>query len=431
MKVNRRHFIKTSVGTSLGLSSAPMIPAKPAEKFRTALIGTGWWGMNVLRTAVASGENRVVAICDVDENQLQPAAQEIEELSGEQPKKYKDYRELLSREKPDIAIVATPDHWHSLCMIAAVQAGAHVYVEKPISHTIMEGQAMVKTARNYDRVVQVGTHRRVSPHNMSGMEFLKSGKAGKIGMIRAFVHSVGGPTKRVPDSDPPPGLDWEMWCGPAPLHHFNTQIHPRGFRQFLDFANGTLGDWGIHWMDQILWWSEEKYPSRIFSTGGRHVKRDNTTGPDTQVASFEFESFTAVWEHRHYAANKAEKTPIGCYFYGTEGTFHMGWRDGWTFYPSKRGKPIIHEDPQLHHPDDQNIQELWVDFLKSIRQKSRPACDIEIGHRATSMSLLGMISLKLGRSLHWDGDKETILGDSEANRLLTKSYRKPWEHPRT
>jgi predicted dehydrogenase len=314
-------------------------------------------------------------------------------------------------------------------MIAAVKAGADVYVEKPISHTIHEGTAMVKAARNTGRVVQVGTHRRVSPHNISGMKFLKEGKAGKIGMVRSFVHYGGGPGQVTPDSDIPEGLDWNMWCGPAPMRPFNKRIHPKGFRRFLDYANGQLGDWGIHWTDQILWWTNEKHPKTVSSTGARHILADNTDCPDTQVVTFEFDSFTATWEHRLYAANNAEKHNLGCYFYGTKGTFHMGWLDGWTFYPSNQREQIIHEDPQLNAPDSQNIKELWADFLKCIKDRSRPVCDIEIGHRSTTMSLLGMLSMKTGRSVAWDGPNQKILNDPEANKLLKRKYRSPWKYP--
>ncbi|MGH9661962.1 MAG: Gfo/Idh/MocA family protein [Bryobacteraceae bacterium] len=423
MSLPRREFLAAA-------SAAVPLLGQSGRTHRTALIGTGWWGMNILRCAIESRECKTVALCDVDPNQLEKASLEVEKLSGDQPKKYKDYREMLDKEKPDIAIVATPDHWHPLACIAAVKAGAHVYVEKPIGHTIKEGRAMVKAARDAKRIVQVGTHRRVSPHNVSGMQFLKSGKAGKIGMVRAFVHYGGGPGQRTPDSDPPAGMDWNMWCGPAPLRPYNKTIHPRGFRQYLDYANGTLGDWGIHWMDQILWWTEEKWPRRVFSSGGRHIKRDNTDAPDTQVATFEFESFTAVWEHRQYAHNHAEKTNIGAYFYGTEGTFHMGWQDGWSFFPVDAKKPVIHENPQLNKPDDQNIRELFADFLASIKSGKPPVCDIEIGHRSTNVSLLGMLSLKLGRAVEWNGEKEMIVGDSEANKLLARKYRSPWEYPK-
>lgn len=431
MKLDRRDFLKTSAAAGAALGAFRLVGAEPVtRKFRTALIGTGWWGMNILGEAMASGECKVVAMCDVDDNHLNPAVEKVEQASGGKPRKYKDFRELLQKELPDIVIVATPDHWHPLITIEAVKSGAHVYVEKPVGHTIREGRAMVKAARKHDRVVQVGTHRRVSPHNISGMKFLKEGKAGKIGMVRAFVHYPGGPGKLVADEEPPRGLDWDLWCGPAPYRPFNRMIHPRGFRQFLDYANGTLGDWGIHWMDQILWWTEEKWPRRIYSTGGRHIKRDNTTAPDTQVAAFEFESFTAVWEHRQYAGNEAEKGEnVGCYFYGTEGTFHMAWQKGWTFHPSDKSKPVLHEEPRLHEPDSQNIKELWADFLTAIKTGRRPVCDIEIGHRSTNMSLLGMLALKLGRAIEWDGDKEICVGDSFANSLLQREYRKPWKYP--
>jgi len=147
------------------------------------------------------------------------------------------------------------------------------------------------------------------------------------------------------------------------------------------------------------------------------------------VVEFEFESFTAAWEHRTYAANNAEKHNIGCYFYGTEGTLHIGWLDGMTFYPRNQNQPTVHVDPQLHEPDQQNIPELWADFVRSIETGQRPVCDIEIGHRSTNMSLLGMLSLKLGRSVAWDGEKEVIVGDDEANKLLRRDYRAPWKYP--
>src|SRR5215831_12573425 len=197
MKSDRRDFIKGSMAAGLGMYGGPLLRPQN-QKYATALVGTGWWGMNILRTAIQAGQSRIVAMCDVDENQLNPAAAEVEKLAGDRPRKYKDYREMLERERPQIVIVATPDHWHPLVTIAAIRSGAHVYVEKPIGHTIKEGRAMVRAARDNDRIVQVGTHRRVSPHNVSGMEFLRSGKAGKISMVRAFVHYPGGAGEPTP-----------------------------------------------------------------------------------------------------------------------------------------------------------------------------------------------------------------------------------------
>ena len=430
MAMTRRTFL-ASLSAAAGVAlTGPLLRGGERKKpYRVALIGSGWWGMNILTAAIESGTVVPVALADVDENQIRPAAERVEKATGASVKRYKDYRELLEKEHPDIAIVATPDHWHALPMIAAVKAGAHVYVEKPISHTIGEGRAMVAAARAADRTVQVGTHRRISPHNIAGREFLRQGKAGKIGMVRAFVHYAGGPGEPTPDSEPPAGLDWDFWCGPAPLVPYNKKMHPKGFRQFLDYANGQLGDWGIHWLDQILWCMEEKYPSTVASTGGRFIRKDNTNGPDTQTVQYKFDNFVVEWEHRYYAANTAERHNVGAYFYGTEGTFHMGWQDGWTFYPVNKDLPTIHQDPQLHKPDDQNIPELWADFIGSIEARRRPVCDIELGHRSTAMALLGMMSLKLGRSIRWDGAKEICPGDDEANKLLTRKYRAPWVYP--
>ena len=213
------------------------------------------------------------------------------------------------------------------------------------------------------------------------------------------------------------------------MRAYNKQIHPRGFRQYLNFANGTMADWGIHWFDQVLWWSEEKYPKKVFSSGARFVRNDRSDAPDTQMAIYEFEQFTLTWEHKLCAPNAYTDHDVGCFFYGSEGTLHLGWRDGWTFYPKNKKSPIIHEKPVLHEPDDQNIRELWADLIQSIETGKRPVCDIQIGHRSTNISLLGMLSYKLGRSVQWDGEKELCVDDAEANKLLTREYRGEWKYP--
>ena len=233
--MNRRIFFQTA------LSATPLLIAQ-GKKYKTALIGSGWWGMNIMREALASGECSAVALADPDPSQMDKAGAEIVKLSSDQPRRYKDYREMLKKERPDIVIVATPDHWHALPTIDAVKSGAHVYVEKPISHTIDEGKAMVKAAREADRVVQVGLHRRVSPHPITGMQFLKSGKVGKIGMVRTFAHAAGGPGTKSPDSDPPPGMDWDLWLGPARSDR-STRRFTRG--DFGSFSIMRMARWAI------------------------------------------------------------------------------------------------------------------------------------------------------------------------------------------
>jgi predicted dehydrogenase len=453
--MNRRTFFQGALaaGALSTFSFHVRAAEKSGRKYRTALIGAGWWGGNIVGEAMASGQCEIVGVCDVDQRALGPTVEKITKLSGDQPHSYRDFRELLAKEKPEIVIVATPDHWHALPTIAAVKAGAHVYVEKPTAHTIGESQAMLKAARAHHRVVQVGTHRRVTPHMINAREFIRSGKVGTIGMIRCHLNGTGtGPETPLPTQAVPPELDWDFWCGPAPLRPFNggdprapdrgaglRGIHPRGHRQYLDYANGYIADAGVHWFDQVLWITEEKWPKRVFSTGGRPVKgapvltpnEQTSDAPDHQVAQFQFERFTMTWESRQFGGNQSEKSEVaGAYFYGTNGTFHLTHRGGWTFYPNDGGTPL-HEDSKLNEPDGQNIRELWANFLDAIKTGRRPVSDIEEGHRATNCSLLGMLSYKLGRSLEWDGAKERIVGDDAANKLLRREYRKGWEYPTT
>ena len=242
MNLGRRNFLKSSTTAALGISAVPLLKAKAGRKYKTALVGSGWWGMNILREAIAAKQCKVVALCDVHAHPMEVSAEKVTDLTGDNPRKYKDYREMLAKEKPEIVIVATPDHWHALPAIASLKAGAHVFLEKPTGHTIRESRAMTDAAKAADRVVQVGLHRRVGPHHVSGMDFLKSGKVGDIGMVRMFVAGGGGAETPALNQEPPEGMDWDFYCGPAPLRPFCSRIHPGGWRNFLDFGNGTLGD---------------------------------------------------------------------------------------------------------------------------------------------------------------------------------------------
>jgi len=452
--MNRRHFLQTSAAAGALSVLPPVLRAANkagSRKFRTVLIGCGWWGNNILREAMASGSCQIVGLCDVDTRQFEHTLKNVAAGTGETPKLFKDYREMLAEAKADIAIVGTPDHWHALPTIAAVKAGAHVYVEKPIGHTVLEGRAMVNAARATGRVVQVGTHRRVSAHNLSARAFVRSGKLGDIGMVRCFVNYGGGPEKPLPTVDVPKELDWDLWCGPAPVRPFNggdpriptlgagnRGIHPRGFRNYLDYANGTIADWGVHWFDQVLWITGEKYPNRIYSTGGRPIAgpvvrtatEQTSDAPDHQLATYSFDRFNVQWENRRFGGNNTDKgESIGCYFYGTKGILHLGWLQGWTFYPVNGKDPVVSEPAVVNAPDSQNIKELWADFLNAIDTGTKPACDIGDNHLASNMALLAMVSMKVGRSIDWDGERDRVLRDDAANKLLRRDYRKGWEYP--
>ena len=433
MKLSRRDFVASSglAATVAAFPSPRVMGAEKDKKFRTALIGCGWWGGNIMNAALNSGEIELVALCDVDRRQIDKKLELLKEKNIT-PQTFGDYREMLEKIKPDIVINATPDHWHALTTIAACQAGAHVYVEKPISHTVNEGLAMVKVARETERTVQVGLHRRTAPHHISAMEFLKSGKLGKVGTVKAFINYPWTSGKPTPDAPIPEGLDWDFFCGPSPLVPYNPRMHPGGYRNFLAFSNGQISDWGTHWIDQLLWWSGDVlHPKAVASIGGKLIFEDNSTIPDTQHVVYKFDDFDFVWEHRHYAGNPHENHNVGLYFYGTNGVLHLGWLDGWSFYPkgNVKGTATEHVESVLDQPDHQNIANLWTDFIDAIRTKRRPICDIERGHRATVMALLAMLSLKLGRGIVWDGENQTIPNDPEACKLLSREYRAPWKYP--
>jgi predicted dehydrogenase len=425
--MNRSEFLKTlAAGAVL---SRPYLAQATSSTYSLALIGSGWWGMNILREALKHGGCNVVALCDVDASQSQKCLEEIKKISSFSPKIYVDYEELLQKEKPDIVINATPDHWHALIAIAALKHGAHLYLEKPIGHTVNEGKAIVKAVKDSGRVCVVGFHRRYSPHNISGIEFLKSGKVGQIKEVRAFVNYNFWPGKPAPEATVPEGLDWDRWCGPAPLVPYRSSIHPKGWRQRLEFANGQLGDWGPHWFDQVLWWTEEIGPKRIYSVASEKIKTDDYNAPESQAVVYDFENFNCIWEHSNLNGRPQSKSEnVGVYFHGTEGTFHMGWQNGWTFFP-KSGNPLS-EAAKLNAPDAQNIDGVWADFMRCIREKRTPFADIIKGHRATNMCLLGMAAGKLERSLSWDPVKETFINDPEANSLLERKYRPGYTYPR-
>jgi predicted dehydrogenase len=435
--MNRRAFLQTSAA-SVTWGALPILAKKTDKRFRVALIGSGWWGMNLLREALSSGRAECVALCDADEDLMQFGRDDVESESGQKPELFGDYRELLDKVKPEICIIATPDHWHALQTIACVNAGAHVLVEKPTGHTINESRAMVRAAQATGKLVQVGLHRRIGPHHVEAMDFLRTGKLGKIGMVKCFVHNKGGPEVAKANSEPPKSMNWDMWCGPAPVRPFNSKLHPGGWRNFLDYANGTMGDWGVHWLDQVLWWSGQRGPRSVYCTGGRPILgppvlndvEQTTDAPDHQLAVFEFEGFTAMWEHRKFAEGGPDKSKVGAIFYGEAGALHIGWRNGWAFYPvGKEGVAEVSGKAQLQEPDGHNIGLLWENLVQAIDGKTKLVADVTSAHRSSCLPMLGMISHRVGRSLRWDSDKETILGDDDAVALMSRPYRGEWKYP--
>lgn len=435
--MHRRTFLQ-STAAGLTLGTAGLIRGAEKKVYRAGLIGTGWYGMVDLRHLLDLGPVEVVALCDVDKKNLKEAADEVAGRSKERPQLFHDFRDMLKPKNLDIVLVGTPDHWHALTAIAAMEAGADVHVEKPISHTFLEGKAMVNTARRLGRVVQVNTQRRSTPHFQSARDFIKEGKVGRIGMARAYCYYSMRATDNPPDIDPPAELDFDLWTGPAPMRPFNKHIHPRGWRNFMEYSNGILGDMGIHMLDVVRWVMGVRYPKRISSSGGIFLAKGgkaNTT--DTQTVTYDYGDFTAIWEHRMYGRFEDPRSGWGVNFYGDKGTMQLTI-EGWDFYPLGEGKPVHVDaatlgemDPKYEHPNRKPAGRAHMkNFLECVASRAKPVADIEEGHVSTALCELGNISQTLGRSLTWDADREQVAGDEEANKLLRREYRKPWVYPK-
>lgn len=443
--MHRRDFLK-GAGAALALSAVPAYAEQFADqKKRVGLIGSGWYGKTDLLRLIQVAPVEVVSLCDVDSRMLNDAADLVatRQASKRRPRTYADYREMLKEKDLDIVLIATPDHWHALPMIAAVQAGADVYVQKPISVDIVEGQAMLAAARKYKRVVQVGTQRRSTPHLMTARDrIIREGKLGKIGLVEIYCYYHMRTRENPPDTAPPEHLDYEMWTGPAPMRPYNKLVHPRGWRAFMEYSNGIVGDMCIHMLDMVRWMLDLGMPTRVSSTGGIYVdkaSKANTT--DTQTATFDFGDLQVIWTHRTYGDPPDPKYPWGATFYGDKGTLKASVMS-YDFIPRGEGTPI-HEDVKYEleeFPDDKTEKDLekhvapairvhMKDFLSAIASRGRPVADIEQGYMSTTACILANLSMKLGRSLTWDHQKGVVVGDEEANKLLRRPYRSPWVHP--
>ena len=415
------------------------------QKKRVGLIGCGWYGKSDLLRLIQVAPVEVVSLCDVDKQMLAGAAEIVStrQASKKKPRTYHDYREMLKEKDLDVVLVGTPDHWHALPMIAAVEAGADVYVQKPISVDVIEGQAMLAAARKHKRVVQVGTQRRSTPHLIEARDtIVKAGKLGKVGLVEVYSYYGMGSGPDPEDSAPPDYLDWEMWTGPAPMLPYNRMKHPRGWRSFMEYGNGNVGDLGIHMLDTARWMLDLGSPKTVSSSGGILMSTGRkATISDTQTAIFDFGDLQVVWQHRRWGQSPDPRYPWGVTFYGDKGTLKASITN-YDFVPLGAGQPI-HRDVPLEfdqYPEDRTEAELekpvapairghMRDFLAAITSRGKPVADIEQGYISTTACILANLSMKLGRSLTWDAAAGRVVGDKEANRLLQRPYRAPWAHP--
>lgn len=443
--MNRRQFLGAGAA-GLALSQAAEAVFAEGKPPRVGLIGCGWYGKVDLLRLIQIAPVEVVSLCDVDKEMLAKAADIVAERqkSKKKPRTYADYRDMLKEKDLDIVLVDTPDHWHALPMIAALEAGADVWVQKPISVDVSEGRAMLAAARKHKRVVQVGTQRRSTPHLIEARDrVIKEGKLGKISFVEVYCYYPMRATKNPPDTTPPANLDYEMWTGPAPMRPYNELVHPRSWRAFMEYGNGIMGDMCIHMLDMVRWMLDLGWPKRISSVGGIFVdKKSKANITDTQTATFDFEELPIVWQHRSWGEANDPEYPWGATIYGDKGTLkldvhHYGFIPLGGKKPTITGKalyeyekyPVDRTEKDLERHVASAVRVHMRDFLNAIASRGRPVADIEQGHISTASCILANLSLQLGRSLAYDPSKHVVTGDEEATKLLTRPYRKPWVHP--
>ena len=446
--MNRRDLLKVgAAGVATSMMGGYVAGVADSKTYRVGLIGTGWYGKSDLCRLIQVAPVEVVSLCDPDQHMLAGAADLIasRQSNKKKPRLYGDYRKMLGEKDLDLVLIGTPDHWHPLIMIDAVNAGLDVYVQKPISRDVLEGEAMVAAARKNKRVVQVGTQRKSTPHLIQAKkEIIDSGMLGKISHVDicCYIHmrANGNP----PLSKPPEWFDYETWTGPAPLRPYDTIPHKRWWRTFTEYGNGIVGDMCVHMLDTVRWMLKLGYPQRVSSRGGIYVQKEGKSNiSDTQTALFEYPELNVVWNHRTWGQPADPDYGWSAIFYGEKGMLKASTMRADFIPEGRNGKPIHFECvfEREKFPEDVGEPDIELnaapatrlhmkDWLAAIENRGRPVADIEEGHTSTASCILANISAQLnGRPLVYDPTKKQIVGDSEANALLRREYRSPFKHP--
>ncbi len=442
--ITRRRFLRDSVAAGFGVVAVAGAPRRngvaASDRIIVGVMGVRGRGDFLARAFAARGDVEVAYLSDVDSRLLEPRAKAIESIQGKRPNTTQDFRRILEDPQVNVLVIATPDHWHALATIWACQAGKDVYVEKPASHNVWEGRKMVEAARKYDRVVQLGTQSRSGPYVKNAIEFIRSGKLGKIHLVRVLNMKTRSVLQAGTDEPVPDGVDYDLWLGPAPKKPYNRNRFFGGcWNWWWDFSGGDIINDGVHQMDLARWVVGEDYPKSVSCTGGIFHFNDGAETPDTQIVTYEYENLTMVFELTLWTPYMKKTAPevrgtdrwhnwpfnaTKIEVFGTDGFMYLGRHgDGWqTFTPDgSDGASEYGREPFPHHLEN---------FLTCVRTREKPNADIETGHLSTLLCHLGNISYRVGnRKLVFDGAKESFVGDEEANRYLKREYRHPYVVP--
>ncbi len=446
LTMNRRSFLQTAAASAaFAAYGAKAAELADVSVKRVGVIGTGWYGKSDVCRLIQVAPVEVVSICDVDANMLQGAAELISQRqkSGKAPRTYRDYRDMVAEKDLDIVIIGTPDHWHALPAIAAMEAGAHVYLQKPTAVDVRESETILDTARRLNRVVQVGTQRRSTPHLIHAKEnVVDAGLLGKVAHAHVCCYYHMRANENPPPIPVPDFFDYEMWTGPAPMRPYVRLPHRGWWRAFMEYSNGIVGDMCVHMFDAVRWMLDLGWPERIASSGGILVQTDSAaTTSDTQTATFDYGDLTVTWQHRSWGDAPDPKYPWALTLYGDKGTLKANLEQ-YDFTPRGEGE-AIHQDclfEREEYPEDLQEKDIelqaapatrghMIDFVNAIETGGRPVADIEQGHISSVSCILANLAMNTGRTLAYDPTTRKITGDPEATALLQRPYRGPWQHP--
>ena len=426
--MHRREFL----GAAAVAATQRVIGAN--DRVTVGLIGCGGRGRYVAGLMREAPGVEFAATADV----YLPNAERAKEWAGPAARSYQDFRRLLEQKDIDAVLVGTPDHWHATIAVLACQAGKDVYVEKPLAHNVREGRAIVNAARRYNRIVQAGTQHRSAPHFREVQEIVQSGALGKVNWVRVWNYANWYPQGigRAPDSEPPAGLDWDFYLGPAPLVPYNRKRFLVTYRWFWDYSGGYITDFGTHRLDTVQQVMGVTAPQTIAASGGRFSLQDAGEIPDVLQVTYEYPGFVLSYEScllnghgvggrtpgmKYYNAKGAEDRPNGMAFYGTNGALYAD-RIGYEIYPELKSTL---DRKQMNTTDATKLHA--ANFIDCVRSRKPPNAEVEIGHRSTTVAHLGNIAFKTGKKLHWNAGTEEFVDDGEASKLLSRQPRKPWD----
>ncbi|PYL01003.1 MAG: hypothetical protein DME19_03080 [Verrucomicrobia bacterium] len=452
--MKRRQFIKRVAQATAALSATSAVSAQRVlganERVRVGLIGCGGRGMFDAKLMREAPNVEFAAVCDL----YPPHLARAKEWAGPAAKQFKNFRRLLEQKDIDAVLIATPDHWHAIPTVDACRAGKDVYVEKPLGHNIKEGRAMVEAARRHNRVVQMGAQQRSAPHYAEVARIIQSGELGQVHFARIwnYVNMYPDGIGRATDSDPPEGVDWDMYLGPAPYVPFNKNRFIGTYRWFWDYGGGLVTDFGIHRFDSMRQIMKLDAPVSVTASGGRYGLSDGAETPDMVQVTYEYPGFILGYEasmlnahgaggrtpgKKYYQARGNEDRPHGEAYYGTNGTLIVD-RLGFEIYPELSNASGPGAAGREQRSDGLRMQRkeasaedataLHVkNFIDCVRSRKKPAADVEIGHHSTIVAHLGNIAYRSGHKIRWDAPKEQIVDDAEASKLLARQARKPWD----